>query len=988
MTEALLDASKRRELEQERARAYAELRRLHQDLSATTERLNGVLSSIQDLVFSVLPGSFEVLYMNDNAEKIFGRPVADFKGDPFLWLSMVLPEDREAVEDDLARSRSTSVGDAEFRIRRPDGDIRWIRSRTRLVCDSAGHPLRLDGTCTDVTLRKTAEIALQESEERWRALVQNSSDFITVLKPDTEFMYLSPSVFRITGHHPEQLVGHMAIDRVHENDREAMLDAINRLVAGQEGPLQVDFRVRHTDGHWRNLEALATLMTDADGPRLIFNVRDVTDRLEAQRTISYMAYHDALTGLPNRALFRERKAEAIEKARRADKKVWVLSIDLDRFKIVNDTMGHSAGDELLRLGAERLSRMVRQEDTLARLGGDEFELLLTGCDNDSTAEKLAQRIIEAFRQPFVVHGRSCRTTVSIGISHFPDDGRDAETVLRHADIAMYAAKDAGRDTYRLYEASMSARDRGRLLIGGDLRLALERDELEVYYQPQVSVPTGEVVGVEALVRWHHPRRGLILPDEFIPVAEETGLIEQLGRQVLEKACEAAAGWERDGLTPIRLSVNVAYQQIERPDFVDIVREVVAAYPRAGHLQLEITESAVLKDFDLVRRVARELEALGVCLSIDDFGTGNTTLRYLNEFPICELKIDRSFVSELLKNPENATIVSSVISLGHSLKLSVIAEGVETEEQLLFLRERNCDEFQGFLHSKPMAASELRAAAQRAHRRRASRRLLDPAQDRTGQPLAQVLRQRTLCPAPAARARSGDRARCARTRRCGPRTRARPTSSPARSRRPRGRVPARPGRSGAARRRPAFSGSCSRPRLSNAVVQHSFAAFQKLSSSFAASSSLTRFTKLVPHHRIERGDHAVLAHRLLWLWRVPRHPDLAAPGAVRVRVHDVREHRRAAAQVAALPLALDQRRAFRLTHREEVAVDDVGGDALVAGVDHVEVAHLFVGVDAFDDDHRQRVLGEPLRLVLLAARARGRGAGAGRRRPTSGRRSRS
>jgi diguanylate cyclase (GGDEF)-like protein/PAS domain S-box-containing protein len=829
MTEALLDASKRRELEEERARALAELQVAHEQLNLTAERLDSVLTSIQDLVFSVDPVSHKVLYMNDNAESILGRTIADFKADSTLWLNMVLPEDRLVVQADFETVMTTSRGDAEFRILRPDGQIRRLRSRTRLIRDDGGKPLRVEGTYTDVTERREAEAqirlqaqllravgqaviatdvagkiiycnqtaadlygwtcdemigqpisaitivdgsmtqaaeivskltsgeswsgeftvhrrdggsfpasftgspvtgengdavgmigvsadiserrgaeqALRESEQRWRALVQNASDLIVVLKPDSEFEYVSPAVVRITGRTPEDLIGLRALDRVHEDDREVLAEAIERLLAGGD-PGQVDFRVRRADGKWCNLEAMGALMITPDGARCVLNARDVTDRLEAQALISFMAYHDSLTGLPNRAYFRQRKDAAIAEARRHDKNLWVLSIDLDNFKIVNDTLGHSAGDGLLRAAAERLSKLVRQEDTLARVGGDEFELLLTTCDSDETASRVAERIIKTFTQPFEIQGQACRTTASIGISRFPEHGIDAETVLRHADIAMYAAKEAGRNTVRFYEPGMNTHDREWLALESDLRLALERGELEVYYQPQVSTKSGEIVGVEALARWRHPTHGILLPGDFIPVAEETHLLPALGEQVLATACADVDSWDRDGISPVRLSVNVHYQQIEHPAFMDMLRSVLSRTPSlAGRLRLEITESAVLRDFDLVRGIAGELSAIGVCLSIDDFGTGNTTLRYLKDFPVCELKIDQSFVRDL-KNPQSAMIVAGVISMGHSLNLSVVAEGVETEEQLHFLRERKCDEFQGFLHSHPMPAADLRA----------------------------------------------------------------------------------------------------------------------------------------------------------------------------------------------------------------------------------------------------------------------------------------
>lgn len=548
---------------------------------------------------------------------------------------------------------------------------------------------------------------LRESEERWRALLENSQDLVVVVDSDHTIKFINRSVEPLLGYKASDLVGTDGRKLVHNDDLEETAARYERVAAGEGDHQLAEARMRRADGSWASMEA-ATARVLWDGRwSILMNARDVTARKAAEERISYMAYHDALTDLPNRLLFRDRLDVAIAQARRSSGVACLLSIDLDRFKIINDTLGHAAGDQLLRDAAKRLNCVIREGDTLTRIGGDEFELLLAGCESVEDAKEVAERIVEAFRRPFELHGRTYHTTASVGISVCPDDGHDAEVLLRNADSAMYVAKEAGRDNWQVYLPAMNNNGAEWLAIQSDLRLALEQDEIEAYFQPQVSIATGEVVGVEALARWRHPTRGLVSPMAFIPVAEETGLIVPLGEQMLRKACTAAAGWEGAGAPPLRLAVNVSYRQIQHPAFVEMVRQVLreTGLP-PERLQLEITESAVLKDLVLTRKVAQELDDMGVGLSVDDFGSGSTSLRYLKEFPIRELKIDRSFIRDLPENPNNAAIANSVIALGHRLHLNVIAEGVETEEQLQFLRQHHCDEFQGFLHSEPMPADVL------------------------------------------------------------------------------------------------------------------------------------------------------------------------------------------------------------------------------------------------------------------------------------------
>ena len=551
------------------------------------------------------------------------------------------------------------------------------------------------------------ERELRESKERATAIVANSRDVILVVGPDFRIRFMSPAVERIIGFTPEDCVGRLTADFIHPDDLREQAGIMASVAAGTHDGAPLALRIRHVNSGWVPVEATISHLIWNGEPSILVSSRDITERIKAAEQISYMAYHDTLTNLPNRALFNDRAAIAMAQASRSGGIVCLLSVDLDRFKMVNDTLGHAAGDDLLKEAADRLSALVRAGDTVARIGGDEFVLLLPACESIDDAISVGNRVTLAFRRPFLVQGKTFHTTASVGLAVYGEDGEDVESLMRSADAAMYTAKDGGRDAFQRYIPGMAIDAAEWLATENDLRGALSRNEIKVFYQPQVSLSTGEIVGVEALARWNHPTKGLVLPLTFIPVAEDTGLIVEIGDFVLRRACSDAVSWGQAGALPVRLAVNVSYGQIVEPGFAQRVATILLETGlEAGQLQLEITESAALKDVKLTRTVTEAISALGVRLSIDDFGAGSTSLRYLKEFPISELKIDQGFMCDFAENPNNAAIATSVISLGHQLNLNVIAEGIETQDQLNFFREHLCDDFQGFLHSMPMPADEL------------------------------------------------------------------------------------------------------------------------------------------------------------------------------------------------------------------------------------------------------------------------------------------
>jgi diguanylate cyclase len=453
---------------------------------------------------------------------------------------------------------------------------------------------------------------------------------------------------------------------------------------------------------------IVTLVTSIYDAHLQSSARNHALRLEqANAELQHQATHDALTGLPNRALLLDRLGREVAHGDRNGRSFAVLALDLDRFKVINDTLGHGPGDELLKEIASRLSSAIRAVDTVARTGGDEFLFLITDIRASADAAVIASKILAELDKPVVIGGAEIHTSASIGISVYPTDANNAELMLAHADEAMYFAKQHGRNAFQFFSAGMSVFSRERLDVERDLRCALPLKQFEVHYQPKIDVATGRMNSVEALVRWRHPTRGLLAPADFIPLAEETGLMFSIGEWVLREACRQARQWQRDGQPFLRIAVNISPIHFREPRFLDVVRSALSDHdlePR--YLEIELTETTVMDHAETSVHILEELSRLGVIVSIDDFGTGYSSMSYLRRFPVDKLKIDRSFINDLTTNPDAASIVKAIISLAHSLRLKVVAEGVETAEQLQELRELGCDQFQGFYSSAAVLPAEI------------------------------------------------------------------------------------------------------------------------------------------------------------------------------------------------------------------------------------------------------------------------------------------
>ncbi|HEX2040256.1 MAG TPA: EAL domain-containing protein [Acidimicrobiales bacterium] len=559
---------------------------------------------------------------------------------------------------------------------------------------------------------RKSRAALEASERRFRALIEQSTDVVTVVEADGTIVYDSPSSARVLGHGPDERLGSNGFEYVHPDDVPMALRTFDRLLQTAGSVAKMELRAPHCDGSWRWLEVSVTnLLHEPAVEGIVVNFRDITERKALAEQLVHQAFHDPLTGLANRALLLDRIEHALSGTRRKEgARLAVLYLDLDDFKTVNDGLGHEAGDTILRMTGERIAAALRPGDTACRLGGDEFAVLLEDLPNPAMAYEIGGRLLEELRNPFELETGLVSLNASLGIVLGRGGDEDAAELLRNADLAMYRAKGQGKGRFEIYEAGMHAAVVERLALKADLRRAVDAGEFEPHYQPIVDLRTGATVGVEALVRWNHPERGILPPAAFIDLAEETALIVPIGIQVLRQACADAAGWRRrlGEHAPRSVSVNLSVRQLQHPRVVD---DVAAALRDSGlpseALVLELTESTLLDDADAAAARLEELKALGVRMALDDFGTGYSSLSYLGRFPVDVLKIDKSFVDSLGDTPgERSALVGAIVGLGTTLGVQVTAEGIEGAEQLSHLLQLGCQLGQGFYFARPLAAAGL------------------------------------------------------------------------------------------------------------------------------------------------------------------------------------------------------------------------------------------------------------------------------------------
>jgi diguanylate cyclase (GGDEF)-like protein/PAS domain S-box-containing protein len=576
------------------------------------------------------------------------------------------------------------------------------------VASQSGEVTHLISINQDITERKLAEAALREAKRKYQAIFDDAVVGIFQATPEGKLLNINRAFAIMHGYEsPEQLLAEVPASGHPSLIDPAQMKQWSQALENNGTIRSVELEVPCKDGtrKWVLMNVRATRNADGvvvhDG-----TVEDITERKLAQQQVNYLAYYDALTGLPNRMLLRDRLNTAVAAASRRGCGAALLFLDLDRFKIINDSLGHSVGDLLLQQVASRLKKEIREEDSVARVGGDEFLIVLTSAEGVDQVTAIATRIVESVTGEFVIQGHSLNITCSLGISMFPEHGQDGEALIKNADAAMYAAKEQGCNAFCFFTDEMNTLVIERLSIENGLRLAIDKEEFFLEYQPQFSIASGRVTGLEALIRWQHPERGRVMPDRFIRVAESSGLINSIGEWVLRTACSQMKKWQGEGLAMVPVAVNVSAVQFRQEGFREIVRRVLQETgldPQC--LELELTESLLLSNEDVMFEVLQDLKAMGLKLVIDDFGTGYSSLSYLRQFPVTKLKIDRSFIREVAVNPDDAAITAAILSMAKSLNLKVIAEGVEDEAQLAFLREHECDECQGYYFSRPLSVQD-------------------------------------------------------------------------------------------------------------------------------------------------------------------------------------------------------------------------------------------------------------------------------------------
>jgi diguanylate cyclase (GGDEF)-like protein/PAS domain S-box-containing protein len=636
--------------------------------------LRTVLSNLDGMVFRCRNDAHCTMeFVSEGCLRLTGLPAQSLLHNrKARFEDLIHPEDREARHQVIVQAlQARERYGAEYRIVRADGAIRWVSERGVVVFDPDASALKFEGFLEDISERKRVEEALEELEQRCQNMFANALEGMFRVGADGQWLNANRALARIYGYDsPEELLSSM-----HDSSREELR---RRLEVAEE-------RVTHYEG----------------------TVEDVTERRRFQAHIEHQANFDALTGLANRALLDERLRQAIKQAEVDGGRVTVALVDLDRFKLINDSFGHQLGDGLLRTVAERLKGCVRDSDTVARQGGDEFALILRNYADDDEITSIMQRVQAAVGQPWTAGRRELHVTCSVGIAVYPQDGRTAEVLMRNADSAMYKAKENGRNNYQFFTAELNRMVFERLSVERRLRGALVRKQFVLHYQPRINVRTGRIVAAEALLRWRAPQGGLYGPARFITVAENTGLIVPIGKWVLRTACDQARSWQIAGLRSIVVSVNVSPRQFREGDLVQSVAEALEQSGLAARfLQLELTENMMLGDAEKYIAMLRELKQMGVQLAVDDFGTGYSSLSYLKRFPVDHLKIDRAFIKDIASDPDDGAIVQTIIALGHKLGMRIVAEGVESEEQRQYLYRNRCDEMQGFYFAKPLPAAEF------------------------------------------------------------------------------------------------------------------------------------------------------------------------------------------------------------------------------------------------------------------------------------------
>ncbi len=651
-----------------------------------------------------------------SCEQITGFIPEEITGGIEKWLSLIHPDDQKEAMAAFAKSKyEGQIFDCEYRLRCNDGHFINVLHSAKIIKDDTSRSGNMIGFISDISGQVATEQKIKEGENRYKTLVSNIPGavyhYIYNRHSGWSTDFVSDEILNITGFPPSYYAVNdieAFSQLVHEDDKSLREQAINQALQS-DCPFGIDYRIRDKSGCIRWIREQGRITVDKVSGRMWLDgvLLDSTDRTMTKEKLDYVVYHDSLTGLPNRMLFLDRLGQAVIAANHDHEQLAVLAIDVDHFKRINDTLGHSSGDKLLQSMASRISEVLYDTDTVTRDGGDEFLVLITGLKRPAQALAVADKVFSIFQNAFFVDGHELFMTCSVGISIYPTDGFDIDSLLKNADTAMNRAKDQGRNNYQLYTPTMNDKALRKLKLENQLRHALKREELRIHYQPQVSIKTNHITGMEALLRWNHPELGNVSPAEFIPLAEDSGLIVPIGEWVLTKVCAQVKEWEEMGLLNLRVCVNMSARQFRQKNFAEGVIAIIhESHIKPESIEFELTEGTIMKDWDETIAAMNQIKAHGMRISIDDFGTGYSSLSRLKKLPLDAIKIDQSFVRDIPDDLDDSAIAEAIISMGNSMNLEVIAEGVETDAQLSFLRNKGCGVMQGFLFSRAIPPFDM------------------------------------------------------------------------------------------------------------------------------------------------------------------------------------------------------------------------------------------------------------------------------------------
>ncbi|OKL37829.1 bifunctional diguanylate cyclase/phosphodiesterase [Domibacillus mangrovi] len=681
------------------------------------EKMDDVLRELADVKYALDRSSIVaitdqrgiILYANDQFCEISQYELEEILGRDHRILNSGY-HSRDFFKNMWATIGSGDIWRGEIRNKAKDGSFYWVDTTIVPFLNARGKPYQYISIRNDITLRKRMEEEIRKSEEKYRLITENSSDLILTIDKEGRLLYISPSHMALLGYDLIEMELSLSslFQCVHEEDRERVFDNIQAVITKERGSSQLEFRILTKSGDHVDVEAKVNSIFDPSGnvKKLVLVMRDISERKKTEQTIYQLAYHDTLTELPNRRFFMDYLRKEVHKANLSSSQLAVMFVDVDRFKNINDSYGHEIGDLILIETAKRIKECLRSTDLVARIGGDEFTILLTNVSDTEDVEIIAQRIKERFHVPIESEGKLHNLSCSIGIALFPSDGKDVDDLLKRADMALYTVKEQGRNGYMFFHPGMEERSLERILLENELKKAIQQEQFYIDYQPKMNLSSGQLIGMEALVRWDHPELGRISPGKFIPIAEETGLILPLGEWVLRHGCKQNKEWQNQGYPPLRVSVNLSTKQFYQSNLLDKIKEILNETELEPEwLELEITES-IFTDIDQAIATLQEIRKLGVHISIDDFGTGYSSFSYIKHLPVDTLKIDASFIRDIDQNKESQAIVKAILDIAQTLGLNVIAEGIESQEQLIALSEDGCSQGQGFLFSKPLSIHEF------------------------------------------------------------------------------------------------------------------------------------------------------------------------------------------------------------------------------------------------------------------------------------------